>query len=237
MIAMPAIDLREGACVQLVGGSYDAERVRLDDPAAVARSWRELGFRHLHVVDLDAATGRGANDAVIEQVLRESAGGVQIGGGVRSDARVDTLLSQGAARVVAGTRALEDRAWLDGAARAADGRLVVAVDVKQGLPVVRGWSTSVPRRVRDVIAELNALPLAAVLVTAVDGEGRLRGPDLALVEEVLATTTHRVIAAGGITSLDDLRALDALGAWAAVIGMALYTGDLDAARCAEEFGG
>jgi phosphoribosylformimino-5-aminoimidazole carboxamide ribotide isomerase len=237
MIAMPAIDLREGACVQLVGGSYDAERVRLDDPAAVARSWRELGFRHLHVVDLDAATGRGANDAVVEQLLRESAGGVQIGGGVRSDARVDTLLSQGAARVVAGTRALEDRAWLDGAARAADGRLVVAVDVKQGLPVVRGWSTSVPRRVRDVIAELNALPLAAVLVTAVDGEGRLRGPDLALVEEVLATTTHRVIAAGGITSLDDLRALDALGAWAAVIGMALYTGDLDAARCAEEFGG
>jgi len=236
MIAIPAIDLRDGACVQLVGGSYDAQRVSLPDPIAVAQHWRALGFRHLHVVDLDAATDRGHNARVVEQLLRANGADVQVGGGVRSAARVTDLLAAGARRVVAGTRALLDFPWLSRVATAAPERVVVAVDVRGGSPVVRGWTQRVPRTLNALLADLEALPLAAILVTAVDVEGRLGGPDLGLIASVLDVTTHPVIAAGGMTTLDDLRALDALGAWAAVIGMALYTGNLDAARCAEEFG-
>ena len=238
MIAIPAIDLREGACVQLVGGAYDDERVRLDDPAAVARRWRDIGFRSLHVVDLDAATGRGCNDEVVVRILEESDGvDVSVGGGVRSLERARSLLTAGAARVVTGTRALEDPVWLREVAMHHPERIVVAVDVRDSRPVVRGWSETTALDLRSVLENLNDLPLGAVLVTAVDVEGRLAGPDLALIESVTLVTQHPVIAAGGITTIDDLRALDTLGVSGAVIGMALYTRHMDAARCAAEFGG
>lgn len=251
MIAMPAVDLRDGACVQLVGGSYEREAVRVADPLGAARRWRALGFSALHLVDLDAATGRGSNDAVIERLVSDARGftrspdavpsgnGVttQVGGGVRSEGRVAALLRAGATRVVAGTRALEDAQWLRDVAGAHPGRVLVAVDVRGDRPVVRGWSRALPRDLDSVLAELDDLPLAGLLVTAVHVEGQLAGPDLRLVRRVVRASLHRVIAAGGITSLDDLRALAGEGAWGAVIGMALYTGDMDAAACAAEFGG
>ncbi len=236
MIAIPAIDLREGACVQLVGGSYDVERVRLNDPTLVARQWRDLGFRRLHVVDLDAATSRGSNAHVVSQILDETLLDVQVGGGIRDTASVQALLDAGATRVVIGTRALEDPHWLDELCAGAPGRIVVAMDVRDGAPVVRGWSRTIARTLSAVLADLDPLPLGGVLVTAVNVEGQLRGPDLPLIREVLDNTGLSVIAAGGITTLDDLHELERLGVAAAVIGMALYTGDMDAARCAEEFG-
>lgn len=238
MIAIPAIDLRDGACVQLVGGSFENERVRLGDPVAVARRWRELGFRSLHVVDLDAATSRGRNDETVARIIEMSDGvDVQVGGGVRSLERACHLLTSGASRVVTGTRALEDPGWLRDLAGRHPARMIVAVDVRDSRPVVRGWSEATQLDLRAVLESLNGLPLAGLLVTAVDVEGRLGGPDLSLMESVLRASTQPVIAAGGITTLDDLRSLDALGIRGAVIGMALYTGDMDAARCAEEFGG
>lgn len=235
MIAMPAIDVRAGACVQLVGGSYDAQRISLPDPIAVAQQWRDLGFRQLHVVDLDAATDRGDNTGVVDRLIANG-GSVQVGGGVRTSTRVTELLSAGATRVVAGTRALQDPDWLCDVAREAPERVIVAMDVRGGRPVVRGWTEPVQRSLRALLAELDRMPLGGILVTAVDVEGRLAGPDLELIAQALRATTLPVIAAGGITTLNDLRALDALGVWGAVIGMALYTGDMDAARCAEEFG-
>lgn len=238
MIAIPAIDLREGACVQLVGGAYENERVRLDDPLEVAAHWRELGFRELHVVDLDAATARGGNDSVVERLLAARAQvAIQVGGGVRSLARARTLVAAGAARIVVGTRALEDRAWLEQVAAVFPGHVVVAVDVRDGKPVVRGWSSTLPEDLDDIIASLSDLPLAGLFVTAVDVEGRLRGPELGLIGRVMMASRHPVIAAGGITTLEDLRALGTLGVSGAVIGMALYTGHMDAAACAAEFGG
>lgn len=238
MIAIPAIDLREGACVQLVGGSYEQERVRLDDPVAVARRWRELGFRHLHVVDLDAATGRGCNDDVVARLLADSAGvSVQVGGGVRSLERASSLLSGGASRVVVGTRALEDREWLEDLTRKHPDRVIVAVDVRESRPLLRGWTHESPTDIATLVDTLNEFALAALLVTAVDVEGSLAGPDLPLLESVLRVTRHRVIGSGGIATLDDLRALERVGVRGAVIGMALYTGHMDAAACAAAFGG
>lgn len=236
MIAIPAVDLREGACVQLVGGAYDDERVRLADPVAVARRWREAGFASLHVVDLDAATGRGDNLVVIAALLAEG-GDVQVGGGVRDADAIAALLEAGAARVVVGTRALEDAAWLAEVSRRFPRRIVVAVDARDGLVATHGWTRTQPRQAVDAVAELAALPLAGVLVTAVHREGRMQGPDLELSERAAAAVPFPVYASGGIAAPGDLRDLAARGVSAAVLGMALYTGALDARAIAKEFAG
>lgn len=237
MIAIPAVDLRDGACVQLVGGEYSAERVRLENPLEVARGWSRYGFQKLHVVDLDAATGRGTNRDIIDEIVHESGMDVQAGGGVREREAAERLLHEGASRVVLGTRALEDRDWLADVAEHCPGEIVVAADVRDRQVVTRGWSRTLPLNIVDVIEELNALPLAAVLVTAVHREGQMEGTDLFLMEDVADASEHPVIASGGITTIDDLRALADRGIREAVIGMALYTGALDPWRVAEEFGG
>lgn len=236
MIAIPAVDIRDGACVQLVGGSYAAERVRLDDPPAVAREWVRLGFRRLHVVDLDAATGVGANQASVGAILLECAGLVQVGGGVRTTERVRELVEAGASNVVVGTRALEDPDWLANVAESYPGKIIVAADVRGRDVVTRGWTCTLTQNVLDVVTALNMLPLAGLLVTAVHLEGQMRGADLALMQDVIERTDLPVIASGGVATLSDLHALERCGAAAAVIGMALYTGALDARLTAQEFG-
>jgi phosphoribosylformimino-5-aminoimidazole carboxamide ribotide isomerase len=236
VIAIPAIDLRGGACVQLVGGAYERERVRLADPVAVARDWSRAGFRVLHVVDLDAATGRGSNDSVVRDILAATDCDVQVGGGVRDADRIDQLLQDGALRVMVGTRAIEDGDWLDEMADRFPAALVVATDVRDRRVVTRGWAHTMPLDVLDAIETLNVLPLAGVLVTAVHREGQLQGTDLPLMEDVTEAAAFPVYAAGGITTVHDLRALEHRGVAAAVIGMALYTGAIDPRATAEEFG-
>lgn len=235
MIAMPAVDVRDGACVQLVGGRYEAERVRLADPVSVAAAWTGLGFAALHLIDLDAATGRGSNDAIVAAIIASAGVPVQVGGGVRDDAAIDRLLALGAHRVVIGTRGLEDPAWLERAARSAPDRLVVAVDVRRREVLTHGWTRVLSRSFEKVLGELAALPLGAVLVTGVHQEGRLAGPDVALTREAVARAGHPVQASGGIRSVGDLDDLADAGADAAVIGMALYTGAVDPADIVRRF--
>lgn len=235
MRAIPAVDVREGACVQLVGGRYDDERVRLPRPLDAARDWVAAGFRFLHVVDLDAATGRGDNRATLAELVAHAGVPVQVGGGIRTTADVDHWLAAGAARVVVGTRAVEDPAWLGEMAARHPDRIVVALDVRDGTVASRGWTARTALDPATTAATLDGLPLAGVLVTAVDREGRLAGPDLALVARVRERLRVPLIASGGIASLDDLRALAAAGADAAVLGMALYLGGVDPAAAAWEF--
>lgn len=235
MIAIPAVDLRDGACVQLVGGSYANERVRLENPRAVARQWANYGFRHLHVVDLDAATGAGDNGALINAMLDDATVDVRVGGGVRSSERVDELLSAGARYVIVGTRAIEDIEWLADVASLHPGSLIVAADVRDRHIVTHGWSKPQGLDVFDYLGEVDQLPLAGVLVTAVHREGQMAGPDLALMQDLTEATELPVIASGGVSSYDDLRALAHRGVSAAVIGMALYTGALDPNVVAQEF--
>jgi len=235
MIAIPAVDLRDGACVQLVGGSYDHERVRISDPVAVAHSWTAMGFERLHVVDLDAATGAGSNDGVVRDILGTVPAHVSVGGGIRSSDRVAELLALGAAYVVIGTRALEDPDWLAEQAARFPGRLIVAADVRGGRLATQGWRHSLDRDVLTVIRALGVLPLAGVLVTAVDVEGTLRGPALDLVSRAVEASSAPVIASGGVGTMDDLRALERTGASAVVIGMALYSGAIDPLSLIGEF--
>jgi phosphoribosylformimino-5-aminoimidazole carboxamide ribotide isomerase len=235
MITIPAVDLREGACVQLVGGDYANERVRLADPVSVAREWARYGFRRLHVVDLDAATGRGSNRDIINELLREIPAEVQVGGGVRSTSDVESLVTNGAHAVVVGTRALEDADWLARLANAYPNEILVAADVRDRRVVTHGWTRTLPREIIDVTEELSSLPLAGMLVTAVHREGRMQGADLFLMEDVVEAAAFPVFASGGIGSIADLRALADRGVAAAIIGMALYTGAVDPWQAAEEF--
>jgi phosphoribosylformimino-5-aminoimidazole carboxamide ribotide isomerase len=235
MIAVPAVDLRDGACVQLVGGSFDDERVRLPDPVAAARRWTDLGFTSLHVVDLDAAADRGSNAVQVDAILKSVAARTTVGGGVRSAERIEQLLAAGADKVVVGTRAIDDPAWLEELAWRHVGRLVLAADVRQRAVVTRAWTHALELDVIDLVHRVDPLPLGGILVTAVHQEGRLAGPDLSLMEDVVAATTHAVVASGGITTLADLRDLQARGVTACVIGMALYSGTLDPIAVASEF--
>jgi phosphoribosylformimino-5-aminoimidazole carboxamide ribotide isomerase len=236
MIAIPAVDLREGACVQLVGGSFEAERIRISDPVQVAGNWAEIGFERLHLVDLDAATGRGSNREVVQRILREFPGSVQVGGGVRTDEDVKRLLDEGARFVIVGTRAIHDPAWLAECASHHPGKLIVAADVRERRVVTQGWQQTVDDDLPEVVRRLNPLPLAGILVTAVHREGQLRGTDLPLIEEVVAASHLPVFASGGISSLDDLRRLDQRKVYGAILGMAIYTNAIDTRALAAEFG-
>jgi phosphoribosylformimino-5-aminoimidazole carboxamide ribotide isomerase len=235
VIAIPAVDLRDGACVQLVGGSYQEERVRLDDPVGVARSWERYGFNRLHVVDLDAATERGSNEGLVRALLSDASVPVQVGGGVRSGDQVAELLESGAAAVIVGTRALEESEWLAELALRHPGEIIVACDVRERRVTTRGWVRTLPLDILDVVEELNAHPLAGLLVTAVHREGQMRGADLPLMEDVVEASHFPVYASGGVASMQDLRALEHRGVAGVVIGMALYAGALDPSAVAGEF--
>lgn len=234
MQVIPAIDLRDGACVQLVGGSYAEERVRMADPVAVAQQWARIGFSRIHVVDLDAATGRGSNSEIVREILEVTPALIQCGGGVREIETIEELLTAGASEVVVGTRAVEDPAWLEEVVARYQNRIIVAADTSGRRILLRGWSQTSSRDVIDFIDELNALPLAAILVTAVEREGRMEGPDINLVEEITARSSIPLQASGGVRSIDDIRALSDAGAAATIIGMALYTGALNPQTIIEE---
>jgi phosphoribosylformimino-5-aminoimidazole carboxamide ribotide isomerase len=235
MIVQAAIDLSGGRVVQLVGGRPDAQRVSLPDPSAVARRWVTEGFGALHVIDLDAALGTGDNRTAIAGIIADVSVPVQAGGGLRDDAAIDAVLSAGAARAIAGTRAVEDRTWLEALCARLPGRIVVAADVRAGRIVTRGWTAGGHLDGVDFLRGLDGLDLAGVLVTDVSREGRMSGIDANRFRALVAATRHPLIAAGGIGDIVDLRILEEVGAAGAVLGMSLYTGAITADAVAREF--
>ncbi|MEA2707224.1 MAG: phosphoribosylformimino-5-aminoimidazole carboxamide ribotide isomerase [Gemmatimonadaceae bacterium] len=235
MQVIPAIDLRDGACVQLVGGSYAHERVRINDPIGVAAGWAAAGFKRLHVVDLDAATGRGTNREMVNRLLAANGLSMQCGGGVRDLESIEELFAAGASEVVLGTKAIEDREWLEQAATTYPDRLIVAADARGRKVATHGWSQTLSVDVTSLVKDLNRLPLAAILVTAIDWEGQMKGSDVRLMRELASLSQHPLQASGGVGSLADLRDLSAAGVSAAIVGMALYTGALETSAIIEEF--
>jgi phosphoribosylformimino-5-aminoimidazole carboxamide ribotide isomerase len=235
MKVLPTIDLRGGACVQLVGGEPGAEKIRLPDPLEVARRWKTAGFKGLHVVDLDAALGTGSNAAIVASLVKLPGLTVQVGGGVREVEAIQRLLDLGAARVVVGTRALEEPAWLEQMAFRFPDKLLLAADARGRQVVTHGWTRTLTQDVAALVAGADPMPLAGVLVTAVHVEGRESGTDLALMSELVEATRHPLQASGGISSVEELRQLAAAGVSAALVGMSLYTGRIDAAAAAKEF--
>jgi phosphoribosylformimino-5-aminoimidazole carboxamide ribotide isomerase len=186
-------------------------------------------------VDLDAATGRGTNRETVKQLVAAKGVSLQCGGGVRDLQSIEELFAAGASEVVLGTKAIEDREWLEDAAARYPNRLIVAADARGRNVTTHGWSETLPVNVTSLVKELNRLPLAAILVTAVDMEGRMQGADVGLMRELALLSRVPLQASGGVGTLADLRDLADAGVSATIIGMALYTGALDTSVIIEEF--
>jgi phosphoribosylformimino-5-aminoimidazole carboxamide ribotide isomerase len=237
MIAAPAVDLKGGRCVQLVGGRPDDVRVSLPDPVAQAERWYELGFGTLHVVDLDAALGSGDNLELIHRIVEATSAETQVGGGIRDEERASALLEAGVDRIVVGTRALDDPAWLAALSGQWPDRVMVALDTKDGRILRKGWTEDTGLDLASYLPGLSWLPLAGILATDVGREGRLEGIDREASGEMIALSPHPVWASGGVTTTEELEYLDESGAAGVVLGMALYTETLDPSDVAARWGG
>lgn len=226
----PAIDLRSGRCVRLYQGDYGQETVYGDDPVAQARAFAAAGAPWIHVVDLDAArTGDPRNRAVVAEIAAAVAAPVQAGGGVRDDAAADALLDAGVRRVVVGTAALEDPAWVRRLAARRPGRVAVGLDARGREVAVHGWMEGSGRDVVDLAREFDDAGVAALVVTEIGRDGTLEGPALDQLAAVVAATSLDVVASGGVGTLDDVRRLAALDVGGrrlagVIVGRALYEG-------------
>ncbi|GBC87131.1 Phosphoribosyl isomerase A [bacterium HR12] len=225
MIVIPAIDLRGGRCVRLFRGDVAAETVYDADPVEVAERFQAEGARRLHVVDLDAARGEGSNRAIVREICRAVQIPVQLGGGIRTLDAVFAALEDGAARAILGTAAALDPGFVEEAVGHVGDRVLVAVDVRDGRVATHGWRDLGPR-VEEVIPALTAAGAPRFLVTSIQRDGTMDGPDLPLYERVVQLTDRPIIASGGVRIADDVRALRELGLEGVVVGKALYVGTL-----------
>ncbi|OPY32422.1 MAG: Imidazole glycerol phosphate synthase subunit HisF [Methanomassiliicoccales archaeon PtaU1.Bin124] len=227
MKVLPAIDILDGQVVQLVGGVPGTEQVKLPDPMAAAKRWQDAGAEMLHVIDLDAALGKGINVQTMRSIIASSKVPVQVGGGIRTTETAQYLLDCGAARVIVGTKAIKDPEWLKSLANANPGKVVLALDVKGGHVQVKGWQEAAPLSLAQMFEIIKPLPLAGVLYTNVDVEGQGKGIDEGAVRSFVSACPHKVIASGGVTDQRDLDVLTGMGVPEAVVGLALYTGKLN----------
>lgn len=225
---LPAVDVADGQAVRLVQGEAGSE-TSYGDPLTAALDWYEGGAEWIHLVDLDAAFGRGSNAPLLADVTRELAGRgvkVELSGGIRDDASLERALSTGATRVNLGTAALEDPQWTARVIASHREQVAVGLDVRGTTLAARGW-TQEGGDLWEVLARLDEAGCSRYVVTDVTKDGTLRGPNLDLLREVCARTSAPVVASGGVSSLDDLAALRTLvpvGVEGAIVGKALYAG-------------
>jgi 1-(5-phosphoribosyl)-5-[(5-phosphoribosylamino)methylideneamino] imidazole-4-carboxamide isomerase/N-(5'phosphoribosyl)anthranilate isomerase len=224
-VLLPAVDVADGRAVRLVRGEAGTE-TSYGDPVDAALLWQQGGAEWVHLVDLDAAFGRGDNRELLARVVGRLDIAVELSGGIRDDASLEAALATGAARVNIGTAALEDPDWVRAAIARHGDRIAVGLDVRGTTLAARGW-TEDGGELFDVLARLDADGCARYVVTDVRRDGTLTGPNVELLRSVCAATDRPVVASGGVSSLDDLRALAALraeGVEGSIVGKALYAG-------------
>lgn len=229
----PAIDLKDGACVRLLRGEMEAATVFNTDPGAQARAFHEMGFTHLHVVDLNGAfAGEPVNRAAVESILKSTSTPVQLGGGIRTRAQIDAWLEAGISRVILGTIALRDPQLVKTAARALPGRIVVGIDAKDGMVAVEGWAETSDMKAVDLARAFEGCGVAAIVATDIGRDGLKTGVNVPFTAELANAVSIPVIASGGVKSVEDIRALKASGAPIAgtILGRALYDGDIVASE-------
>lgn len=231
MQIIPAIDLKGGKCVRLLQGDPSRETVFSEDPVKVALHWQEQGAQLLHVVDLDGAfAGSPRNWYFVTKILEAVKIPVQLGGGLRDKETVFKILSSGVNRVILGTSALESPDFLRDMCKSYPQRILVGIDARDGLVAIAGWAKTTKVDAVQFASTLAEYDLAGIIYTDISTDGMLKGPNIAGILGVARATAHPVIASGGISSLEDIKAIKKLrtrGVTGIIVGRALYTGDVN----------
>ena len=234
MNIFPAIDLIGGCAVRLVRGDYDQKTVYNNDPPAVARGFEEAGARFLHVVDLDGARdGSLANFETVRRIIEGTNLFVEIGGGIRTMETVEAYVGAGASRVILGTAAVTDPQFLDEAVRRFGDRIAVGVDIRDGYVAIRGWTESSGLDAFAFCEKMQTLGVRTLICTDISKDGAMMGTNRELYRELAARFSLQIVASGGVSSLEDVKALADLDLYGAIIGKAYYTGAIDLRRAIE----
>ena len=242
MLLIPAIDLKDGRCVRLRQGRMDEETIFSDDPVRTAGRWVEAGARHLHLVDLNGAfSGKPVNDAAIRAIAaRYPELSIQVGGGIRDQATIAAYLNAGVSYCIIGTQAVKEPEFVARACRAFPGHITVGLDAKEGQVAIKGWAEITEYPVTDLARRFETDGVSAIVYTDIGRDGMMTGPNIEATRALAESISIPVIASGGITDLDDVRALCTVaagGVTAAITGRAIYEGTLDFAagqRVADE---
>jgi phosphoribosylformimino-5-aminoimidazole carboxamide ribotide isomerase len=230
MRIFPAIDLRNGKCVNLIQGRADAETIFSEDPISVAESWADQGAEYLHLVDLDGAfEGDSANLSIVQEIVQRISIPTQLGGGIRDMERIEHILGLGVSRLILGTAALRNWELVQDAATKYPKQIVVGIDATNGLVATEGWVNVSERQATEFAREMTSLGVETIIYTDITSDGMLAGPNVEATAEIITSldSSIEVVASGGVTTLDDLKNLKAIGSAGAIIGRALYTQQLD----------
>jgi phosphoribosylformimino-5-aminoimidazole carboxamide ribotide isomerase len=227
MEVIPAVDIKGGKCVRLYQGDYLKETVFSEDPVDVAMGWKAQGAQRLHVIDLDgAASGQLSNMAVIEAIVKRVNLPVQVGGGIRGEATVARLLDIGIDRVILGTVAVENPELVKSLCQRYDEAIVVGIDARDGYVATRGWVKATDIKALEMGLQMAGLGVRRIIYTDIKRDGTLTEPGFKAIEEMVRGVNLPIIAAGGISKLSHLRKLRGLGVEGAILGKAIYTGDI-----------
>jgi len=225
MELLPAIDLRAGRCVRLLQGDYDRQIDYHEDPVAQAQDFAAAGARWLHVVDLDGAKhGKHFNLDTLKSIRQNTSLNIEVGGGIRTEESVKTLLDAGITRVIIGTRALEEPVWFEKLIHDYPGKIVLGLDARSGRIATRGWRETSEITVEQMAQKVNDWPLAAIVYTDIARDGMLTGPNIETTGALAGNCRVPVIASGGVGSLKDIERLAALPLMGIIVGRALYEG-------------
>ena len=226
MKLIPAIDLMNGKCVRLLKGNFNESKEFKNDPLAQAKLWEKEGATSIHIVDLDAArTGKSLNDGFIKLISQSISIPIQIGGGIRSKERIEQLFSYGIDKVIMGTYAIENRNLIENLTKEFPGKIIIGIDANKGKVSTRGWLKQTNVIAKDLIRQLSNLSLSNFIVTDINTDGTLEGPNESFIMEILESTNLPIIASGGIGSISDLLSLtkfEKLGLDGVIVGKALY---------------
>lgn len=230
-VIYPAIDIRGGKCVRLVQGDYNRETIYNDNPVEVAKSWEAQGGSFIHLVDLDGAkAGIPVNHELIGEIARSVGVPVQLGGGLRTIEDVKKLLSLGVSRLIIGTAAIEDRAFTEAVLGTYGDKVAIGIDARNGYVATRGWLETSEVKAEVLAKELAAKGAETFIFTDISRDGMMQGPNVEAIAALAKTSGKTVIASGGVTVQDDLLKLAAYadqGIGGAIVGKALYTGNID----------
>ncbi len=224
---IPAIDIRGGKAVRLFQGDFAKETVFSDDPVSVARQWQEAGAPRIHVVDLDGAkSGQPVNTELIKAIVRGVATPVQVGGGLRTIEAMRTLLDLGVSRVILGTAAAEEPTLVQEAVQAFGEAIIVGVDAKDGIVATHGWRHAQSLTAVNLIKSMEWLGVKRFIYTDIARDGAMAGPNVKALQELLAITKAKLVASGGVSSIEQMRQLASMGIEGAIVGKAVYTGEV-----------